>query len=131
MNIPTTKISKRLSQKQIIIYLDEEDAEKFKQDAWKNDQSLKQTLAQSLNNFLIDSGFEKVLSETVEHRFKRINAAAAPRNNVPDCRRGKIPVAGWFDKKEVNRLNAISKEVGLSIQKMAMLGLNSAKAEIE
>lgn len=122
---------RRLSQRQVIAYLTAEAHESTKSFAYARLWTLKEVLARGVNAELASMGIPPVLTPEPERRMRRTQGAAAPRTDTQKTpkRRGRQAIAGWFDRSETTRLNALSAECGRSVQDLAEAGIDRLMRE--
>lgn len=123
--------SRRLSQRQVIAYLTPEAHRAVRDHALARRWTLKEALAKGVNAELAAMGLGSALTPEPERRFLRTQGVALPRDEAQKTpkRRGRQAIAGWFDRKETERLNAVASECGRSVQAIVESGLERLVSE--
>lgn len=124
MNYPALKPSDRVSRKQVSVFLDADIHAAVRSAAAKADMPLQEALAAAVNLELSLHGLPSTLTAPRIRMFKRIRNAAAPRQSEPrPARKGKLALCGWYDRKEVEALAQLCRELDLSQQVLGVRGI--------
>jgi len=116
--------SLRASQRQVIAYLEPELCDALKVLAERRAQTLREVLALAVNAELEAMGIAPALTPERQRQFLRVQGAAKPRGDGCDTpgRRGRKALAGWFDRRETERLRDVAAECGRTVQDIASAG---------
>lgn len=123
MRLPSGPPPSRLGKRQVGVYLAPDMADRVRGAAHASRESIQTLLARAINAELASRGLPPPLSVVGLRQFKRVVGAATSRVAAPDCRRGTKIVAGWYDRKEVERLVSLCSELGTTVQAVATAGL--------
>ena len=121
----------RLSKMQIVAFLPPELDEAMRFRARSAGDTLQQVLGRAINRELKERGIPAVLTIERLHQFIRKNNPAQPRVSMTTAptRRKRKCLAGWFDRQEVNKLQAICSEIGTDSQELAEAGARRLVSE--
>lgn len=106
----------RVSQAQIICYVDEKLRNEVLRVAHKDKKNIQEVLSDSVNHSCQFLGVDEIFPAGHTRLVGRKHVLAQQKQT--QSRAGKFAVGGWFDKKHVNDLKAEAKKHSITMQKM-------------
>jgi predicted HicB family RNase H-like nuclease len=113
----------RQNKKQIIAHADPALVEAAHRKAEKEDVTLQELIALSVNASVSEYGRSPFLKVTRDRLVRRKKAPAKVLTEGPDCRTGTRRIAAWFDRNDHEQVAMFAKEVGVSIEHLVLKGL--------
>lgn len=126
MLAPMTRPPSRINKKQIVAYLAEElaaDAHRLRK---HKNITLQEFIAEAVNSAAAAHGrppLLKVSRVRIINR-KRSVAKASESKSLASSRNGKIRLAGWFEKRDVERVARFKSEMGINIERLIEQGIH-------
>lgn len=123
----------RRDKKQVVAHLDADLVEAVHVRRRSDALTVQEILGEAVNRAVAEYGRLPVLKVGRERlvRRKRALSQAQFTEKTPECRAGKRRIAAWFDRADVDRLAAFSKEVGVRIEDLVEMGLRLGIGEDE
>jgi predicted HicB family RNase H-like nuclease len=113
----------RQNKKQIIAHLDPALVEAAHRKAEKEDVTLQELIALSVNHSVSEYGRSPFLKVGRDRLVRRKKAQAKIQTSGPECRTGTTRIAAWFDKGDHEQVAMFAKEVGVSIEYLVLKSL--------
>lgn len=115
----------RRDKKQIAAHIEVEQADLALKYRTKFGLTVQEVIALAINHFAQSRNREPFLKARRERLVKRKRGLAQIQTieKVVPSRAGKRRLAGWFDSKDVDRVNVFKTEVGVTIEEMIEEGL--------
>ena len=123
MNIPTAKAPSRLNKKQLAAHVGLDVAEKMKAYCRREELSLTEIIAMSVNEAVSEFGAGPMLQVSRERLVNRVRSPSQVQTKGPDCRKGTKRIAGFYAVKDVERVAAFAREKGTNKEKLVLSGL--------
>jgi hypothetical protein len=111
---------------QIIAFIDEELAEKAQRLRKLMNITLQEFIAEAINasaDFYGRPPLLKVSRVRIINR-KRSVAKASDSEKIAKSRNGKIRLAGWYEKRDVERVARLKGEMGINIERLVEQGIH-------
>lgn len=125
MLAPMTRPPSRVNKKQIVAYLDKDLSVRAKTLRKVKNQTLQEFIAEAINCTSIAYKRPPLLPVDrmkVINR-KRATAKASDSEGLAPSRGGKIRMAGWYEKRDVERVLRFSTEIGIKVEKIIEHGI--------
>jgi hypothetical protein len=113
----------RQNKKQIIAHADPALVEAAHQKRDKEDVTLQELIALSVNATVSEYGRSPFLKVGRDRLVRRKKAPAKILTEGPDCRTGTRRIAAWFDRNDHEQVAMFAKEVGVTIEYLVLKGL--------
>ncbi|MCS4089617.1 hypothetical protein [Rhizobium sp. BK176] len=121
---PEPKIApSRKNKTQLAAHLEPSIVERMKIFARKRQLSITEVIAMSVNEAVSVHGVGPLLQVSRERLVHRVRSPSQVRTDGPECRAGTKRVAAFFNKAEVERLRAFSKEKAIPQEHLIADGL--------
>ena len=119
------KIHYRQGKKQVIAYLEPNQAQAAYAKAARDSKTNQEIIGEALNAVFAFYGMPPPVPAGHRRIFRRATARALPRDEarVPRCRANRLSYGGWFDEDVVAKIQRLAAEFHLSIQVIIEHGL--------
>lgn len=126
MLAPMTRPPSRINKKQIVAFLEEElAAEAHRLRKCKN-LTLQEFIAEAINKAAEAHGRPPLLRVTRVRILNRVRSVAkkSESKSLAKSRNGKIRLAGWYEKRDVERVIRFKTEMGVNIERLIEQGVH-------
>src|SRR5690606_5323557 len=122
---PMTRPPSRINKKQIVAYLDPEVARVAHALRKRRNLTLQEFIAEAINKMSLAHNRPPLLKPARERIINRTKAVAkaSEASSLAASRNGKIRLAGWYDKRDVERVARFKTEIGINIERLIEQGI--------
>lgn len=115
----------RQGKEQIIAYLPPNQIAAVRQKADREGKTFEELIAEAVNAVCDKHGMPPLLETGHRRIVRRHNSRAKERNSekTPSCRRGKMPIGGYFEIESKNRVHQFASEINLKVQGIIQYGV--------
>lgn len=132
MLAPMTRPPSRVNKKQIVAFINQDLAADAQLLRKQKNITLQEFIAEAINlsaEFYGRPPLLKVSRVRIINR-KRSVAKASESETIASSRNGKIRIAGWFDKRDVERVYRFKSEMGINIERLIEQGIHLLIAKV-
>lgn len=125
MLAPMTRPPSRINKKQIVAYLTEELAAEAQRLRKHKNLTLQEFIAEAVNKAAEAHGRPPLLKGGRVRILNRVRSVAktSDSKSLAESRNGKIRLAGWYEKRDVERVVRFKSEMGINIERLIEQGI--------
>jgi hypothetical protein len=123
MDLHPKKAPSRINKKQLAAHLDPALVERMKTFAKRNELSLTEIIAMSVNAAVAEHDRGPLLQVSRERLVHRVRSPSQVQTKGPECRTGTKRVAAFFNAGDIERVRAFSKEKSIPQERLIASGL--------
>lgn len=118
------KPNPRAGMKQIIAFLETDQIHAAYNYAIQHGMTNQEVIGTAINQYLKSQGFSKSIPLSHERIQRRNQGRSKARILDAKCRIGKRSFSGWFPKEDVDIINMLAQNTGVTMQNIIVTGLN-------